>query len=145
MISARFLRSVQTFHHVMLSPRKQKTAAPPSSSLLPRLCFAVVESSNLLSCPCLSPLNFGQRHFIDINTSIFGICQMFMLYFIKFSQLEFVLQVHINFFLCWFCFIRFVVIYLYLLLQRKMRKNQNNYRFKKKKYVDMKERRSIAS
>jgi len=98
MISAKFLRSVQTFHHVMLSLRKQKTAAPPSSSLLPRLCFAVVESSNLLSCPCLSPLNFGQRHFIDINTSIFGICQMFMLYFIKFSQLEFVLQVHINFF-----------------------------------------------
>jgi len=28
---------------------------------------------------------------------------------------------------------------------KKMRKNKNNYRFKKKKYLDMKERRSIAS
>jgi len=42
MISAKFLRSVQTFHHVMLSLRKQKTAALPSSSLLLCLCFAVV-------------------------------------------------------------------------------------------------------
>jgi hypothetical protein len=39
MISAKFLRSVQTFHHVMLSLRKQKTAALPSSSLLLCLCF----------------------------------------------------------------------------------------------------------
>jgi hypothetical protein len=75
----------------------------------------------------LSPLNFGHRQFLDINTSIFGICQMFILYFIKSSQLEFVLQVHINFFLFWFCFIRFVVIYLYfLILKKRMRENKNN-------------------
>jgi hypothetical protein len=98
MISAKFLRSVQTFHHVMLSLRKSKTAALPSSSLLLCLCSAVVESSNLLSCPCLSPLNFGHRQFLDINTSIFGICQMFILFFYQISQLEIVLQVHINFF-----------------------------------------------
>ena len=116
MVSAKFL-----------SLRKPKTAALPSSPLLLCLCFAVVESSNLLTCPSLSPLNFGHRQFLDINTSIFGICQMFILYFIKSSQLEFVLQVHINFFLFWFCFIRFVVIYLYfLILKKRMRENKNN-------------------
>jgi hypothetical protein len=46
----------------------------------------------------LSPLNFGHRQFLDINTSIFGICQMFILFFYQISQLEIVLQVHINFF-----------------------------------------------
>lgn len=44
---------------------------------------------------------------------------MFILYFIKFSQLEFVLQVHINFFMQNFCFFR-SVLYLYFLISEKI-------------------------
>jgi hypothetical protein len=43
---------------------------------------------------------------------------MFILYFIKFSQLEFVLQVHINFFMQNYYFFG-SVLYLYFLISEK--------------------------
>ena len=48
---------------------------------------------------------------------------MFILYFIKFSQLEFVMQVHINFFMQNFCFFGSVLYLCFLISEKKMTKD----------------------
>jgi hypothetical protein len=74
----------------------------------------------------LSPVNSRHRQFLEINTSIFETCQMFILYFIKFSQLEFVLQVHINFFMLVLFYSFCSNLFIFFNLKKMMRKNKNN-------------------